>query len=335
MIGTSLRRAQDDPFAVLLNPNARRVGRRVVDRVTEYVDPAHVFVSRDEREADAIAREIIRRGYETVFAGGGDGTVTQLMNHVPDGGPRVGILRLGTGNAMAEIVSSGDPLTDLRTFVTNPSQDSVTLPLCEAEGTRFAFAGLGLDAAILNDFETLRGRVGARRLVQNVGGYVAAALGITLPRMTARWLRRQRPQVRVTNLGAEARAIALNEEGTGEVVATMGPGEVLYEGPVNSALFGTCPYYGYGMKILPFAGVDPTRFHLRLSNVPVGRLLTGVRGLWRGTLRHDSLVDFHVQRVHLAFSEPMPYQLAGEAQGLRRELEVGLSDAPVDLVRFI
>ncbi len=335
MVGTAQRDAHDEPFAVLLNPNARRVGRRVVDRVTEYVDPTHVFVSRDEREADVMAREILRRGYETVFTGGGDGTVTQFLNHVPSGGPRVGILRLGTGNAMAEIVSSGDPLTDLRTFVANPSQDSVALPLCEAEGTRFAFAGLGLDAAILNDFESLRRRIGARRLVQNVGGYVAAALGITLPRMTAKWLRRQHTQVRVTNLGDEAHAIAINAEGEGEVVRTAGPGEVLYEGPVNSALFGTCPYYGYRMKVLPFAGVDPTRFHLRLSNVPVGRLLTGVRGLWRGTLRHPGLLDFHVQRVHLAFSEPMPYQLAGEARGLRRELEVGLSEAPVELVRFI
>lgn len=331
--------SSESHFAVLLNPNARRVRDAVRDRITELVDPDDVFVSHDEREAEAIAATIRARGYDTVFTGGGDGTVTQFINTLPQGDhTRIGILRLGTGNAMAEIVSSGDPMSDLRTYVDNPSSDSYDLHLCEADGTRFAFAGLGLDAAILNDFEALRSRFGRgpmRKLVQNIGGYLAATFGITVPRMLGRWARRQQTLVRVTNLGADAHAIASDGHSGGQLGRAFAAGEVMYEGPVNGVLFGTCPFYGYRLKALPYAGVDPTRFHLRLSNVPTARLIAGMHSLWKGTLQHPGLLDFHAQRVKVELSEPMPYQLAGEPRGFREELEVGLSGEHVDLVRFI
>ncbi len=334
----------DPRFAVLLNPNARRVSSSMLNRISDLVDPDHLYVSDDPNKAEDLAKRILDRGYRTVFTGGGDGTVTRFINQMPgeapaasSGAPRIGILRLGTGNAMAEIVSSGDPLTDLRTYVSNPSSDSYELPLCEAEGVRFAFAGLGLDGYILNDFETLRRKLGRtvfKPMLQNVSGYLAATFGITVPRMVGRWVRRQKVMVRATNVGDTAYAIATDKDG-GRVERTVRRGEVLYEGPINAAMFGTCPFYGYRLKALPYAGVDPSRFHLRLCNVPSSRLILQMRQLWKGTLRHPGFVDFNVDKVHLELSEPMPYQLAGEAMGYRDQLTVGLSGNSVDLVRFI
>jgi len=328
----------NERFAVLLNPNARMVNNRVARRINELVDPTDVFVSHSPDEASSVMREIAGRGYGTVFTGGGDGTVTNFINRYPTYGTddaRIGILRLGAGNAMSEIVSSGDPLSDLRQYIANPSADSTELALCESEGTRFAFASMGLDAQILTDYQRLHARFG--RLaggLENVGGYMAAAFGLTLPRLLARRLRRQQLQVRVVNTGAEAYAITTDGRGNGTVGKTFAPGEVLYEGPVNRALFGTCPFYGYRVSALPFAGLRNDRFHLRLSNVSPGRMLWGLRKIWKGTFRHDELHDFHVERAQLEFSEPVPYMRAGEVQGFRETMSVGMAERPVELVRF-
>jgi diacylglycerol kinase family enzyme len=326
-------------FAVLLNPNAKRVSQSVCARIGEIVHPDHLFMSESEDDAGRVVDQILSRGYDTVFAGGGDGTVTQFINMLPEEtvNPRLGILRLGTGNAMAGIVSSGNPLADLRTYASNPTSDAYHLPLCESEGTRFAFAGLGLDAAILNDYRAMKSRLtgGAfSRLFHNVGGYVASTFGVTVPRMMMRWLKRQRTEVRITNAGAPAYAIDRTPQG-GQSSTLYDTGAVLYEGPTNAVMFGTCPYYGYNMRMLPFAGLDESRFHLRVSNVPTASIISRIPSLWKGTVDHSQLLDFQVDKVHMTFSEPMPYQLAGEAMGYREELTVARSGSAVDLVRFI
>ncbi|MDP6943343.1 MAG: diacylglycerol kinase family protein, partial [Myxococcota bacterium] len=297
-------------FAVLLNPNAKRVSQSVCNRIGEIVHPDHVFMSESEDDASRVVDDILNRGYDTVFTGGGDGTVTQFINMLPEGdvNPRVGILRLGTGNAMAGIVSSGNPLVDLRTYASNPTSDAYHLSLCEAEGTRFAFAGLGLDAVILNDYRAMQRRFNGsffESMLHNVGGYVASTFGVTVPRMLMRWLKRQKTQVRITNTGAPAYAIERTPQG-GQVGTIYDTGAVLYEGPTNAVMFGTCPYYGYNIRMLPFAGLDEHRFHLRVSNVPTPALIGNVRGIWKGTIDHSQLSDFQVERVHVAFSDPMP-----------------------------
>lgn len=326
-------------FAVLLNPNARRVSDAVRNRIGEIVHPEHVYLSETENEAPALVEGILNRGYDTVFTGGGDGTVTQFINMLPDAeeAPRVGILRLGTGNAMAGIVSSGNPLADLKTFASNPTTDAYTLPLCEAEGTRFAFAGLGLDAQILNDYRTMKSTLTGepfQSMLHNVGGYLVSVFGMTVPRMAARWLKRHRVDVTITNTGSDAYVIERTPMG-GQIGRTIASGDVMYEGPANAVMFGTCPFYGYNLKMLPFAGIDQERFTLRVSNVPSAKIIGNMGKLWRGTFDHPRLFDFNADSVHMQFSEPMPYQLAGEAMGYREELSVGQAKRPVELVRFI
>ena len=54
---------------------------------------------------------------ETIFAGGGDGTIVDVINglHVFRGTPpTVGVLRLGTGNAPAYWLNSSKPSEDLK-----------------------------------------------------------------------------------------------------------------------------------------------------------------------------------------------------------------------------
>ncbi|TNF24479.1 MAG: hypothetical protein EP329_24845 [Deltaproteobacteria bacterium] len=323
--------------AVLVNPHADRARGDLAERIAEIIPPEHVFVSDSNESYDDLVGDLLSRGYDTVFTAGGDGTVNRFINALPTASPpRIGVLALGAGNGLASVTSgciATDPLTDLRNYVLNPTTDSIRLSLCEAEGTRFAFAGLGLDAAALSDFRGLLGTVGKKgplhRLLNGRGGYLTAVFAVTFPRR----LFAKRVHVRATNLGAPAHVVRLSDQGA-DVVATLPTGATIYEGPANATVLGTAPYFGHRFRLLPFAGLDPQRFHLRISAVAPTRLLAGIASIRKGTFSHPALHDFLVERVRLEYSEPVPYQLAGDLMGERQTLEVGVSPGAVDLVRF-
>ena len=119
-------------------------------------------------------------------------------------------------------------------------------------------------------------------------------------------------------------------------MATFAPGEVIYEGPANTTIFGACPYYGHGFTVLPYATHRPGHFQLRIVTMSAGRALWNLRPIWHGRYTGPGLLDWHVRAVRLEYSEPMPYQYGGDAQGYRTELEVRTSPVEaLNLLRFI
>lgn len=329
------------PFAVVLNANARKVNDRVLDTLSEIVPPEDLYYSTSENDSRNILSRILERGYETVFTGGGDGTVVNFINQVVQGAgraatscPNIGILKLGTGNALAEMVSSGSYLCDLKSFVNNAHRDYHILPLVQADDACFPFAGLGYDAELLNDYRALKQSLGETFLgpvVQSVGGYFMALFARTIPRHMASLVKRRRVEVRVRNLGK--RALLVGADNT--VAHRFAQGEVLYEGPTNLAMVGTCPFYGYGLKALPFADRMPDAMNLRLVQMGIPSILSNLRSLWVGRYEGPKILDYLVDHVELEFSAPVPYQEAGDAAGYRDRVEFGLSPTRVNLVRFI
>jgi hypothetical protein len=168
-------------------------------------------------------------------------------------------------------------------------------------------------------------------LFENVGGYFGALFMTTIPRRTAAHLRGVQSVVRVTTTTGEAwRA---NDDGSeGERFA---PGTVLYEGPANCLIVGTCPYFGYGMKVLPFANQSSQFMQLRVIRLGLSSILANLKPVWQGTFRDEGILDFMVQGVHLEFEDEMPYQEAGDAMGYRREVDFHVSETKVNLLRFI
>ncbi len=325
-------------FAVALNANARRVSDDVRRKIERLVSPRDIFYSHSVDESRDIARELVSRKYPVVFTGGGDGTFVRFVNDYVAAGPNqvpgVGVLHLGTGNAVASIVSSGNFECDLRSYLHSGTRDTQALQLVEAEGARFPFGGLGWDAEILNDYNRIKHTIGRHPLfkpvVQNVGGYFAALFGRTLPRRVSNLVSGQPIEVRVTNLGSEAHVLH-----HGEPVKAYGPGEVLYEGPSNITLFGTLPYYGHGFTVLPYSMARPGFFQLRVVTMSLLKAVTRLRSLWSGSYHGADSLDWHVSHVRLEFSRPVDFQYAGDAQGLRQTLELRVSPVKVSLLRFI
>ena len=198
------------------------------------------------------------------------------------------------------------------------------------------FGGLGWDAELLNDYVHVKQNYASnaflKPMLQNLGGYFAALFSRTIPRRLARMFESSRPatEVRVTNLGQEATYLQ-----GGKAVKTYGPGEVLYEGPSNISMFGTLPYYGHGMTVLPYSMDRAGFFHLRIATMSLFKVLTRLRSIWKGSYQGDDLFDWHATHLLLEFSEDVPYQFGGDAQGSRRRIEIKTSGVKVDLLRFI
>lgn len=332
----------NDRFAIYLNANARRVSPEVVSQIEELVHPDDIFFVNTRDEAPTYAKKILERGYATVFTGGGDGTVVALINalyqatggHAGPGFPKIGVLSLGTGNALSRMTSSGSAIKDLKSYVSNPSNDIWPISLGRCDGWLFPFGGLGIDAEILCDFEEVKKMAthGAiARLFRNVTGYFVAFFGATVPRHLKKVFSGSKTTFRIQNGNAKAWTIT-PDGGKGKEI---GPNEILFEGHALTVVMGTVPYYGYDFKLMPFADKFPDAMHLRVADMGIIRGLVNLPAIWKGRYSGEGFHDYYISAVRIEASEPAPFQMGGDSFGWRDHIEVDLVPQAVRLLRFI
>jgi diacylglycerol kinase family enzyme len=322
------------PIAVLLNANAKQVNPRLRDALSSLVPAGSLFLSRDPEEAHRIADTVMSRGVGTVFTGGGDGTFVSWVNHILDRverhdapAPRFGVLALGTGNAVAGMVGAGRPVEDLRRYLSGDVAPSRRVDLVTVEGRRTPFAGVGVDAAVLEDYNWLKRRLG-RHVASGVKGYGLAIALRSAPRQLL-----QRPvYCEIVNTGGPAWRIGPDGEPVGRPIEG---GDLLYAGPCMLAAGGTVPYYGFGLKAFPFAGRRTGAMQFRIATrIPLPALLANVGRIFAGEFSHPGLLDFMVDRVSMSFDRPVPLQVGGDAEGSRDRLEMGIAPRSVQVLDF-
>lgn len=322
----------DDNFAVVLNANAGRVNERLTRSIGRVIPGDRLFLTRSEAHAEEVFNHCIERDFGTVFAGGGDGTIIGAINALntlrgDQRMPNVGVLRLGTGNALAHWLGSGRPVQDLQRWNDGQVHRSVSMQMIEAEGTLFPFAGLGVDAAVLNDYNLIKSRAAGKwwqPLCKGIAGYLMAGYMKTVPN----YLRRPRQRVRITNLGRPAFRVGPHGREIGTAIPTGG---VLYEGDAATVCCATMPYYGYKMKMFPHATRRAGRFQLRCVDMGPIQMAVNIAKVWRGE-SPPGIHDFFADQVHVEYKDAMPYQLGGEAMGYRNEVTFSLASYPVKLL---
>lgn len=344
-----VRRAER--VAVLLNANARSVSDSLKRALENFVPAEDLYYSRCFEDARSIARQVLDKGYRTVLTGGGDGTFVGYVNCLFEqarqpgatfeGGafklvpipahalnlPRFGVLKLGTGNAVADFAgASGRRLGVVEDILrTRSGEASIARPLhlISHDGKRAPFAGLGIDAALLNDYVSLKDRFGPGGF-----GYFCSIVGKTLP---AHLFQRSVPNVEVVNLGGRAQRLGPDGKRLGP---DIDQGEILYRGPCKFAAASTVPNFGFGFQAFPFALRAPGRFQLRLTAIGVPRMLVNLRTLWKGGPPPDGIFDFHCDKVLIRFDREMPLQVGGDAEGYRSEVVIEMAERPLDLLDF-
>ncbi|MFT5681184.1 MAG: diacylglycerol kinase family enzyme [Myxococcota bacterium] len=335
MLPSSSYTLPDARIAVLLNANAGQVSRSLAAQLSAIVPPDRVFLTQSALHSRDILRQCVADEISTVFAGGGDGTVVGVINDLNECHrqqaptlPNVGVLRLGTGNAMARWLGSGRPAADLRRWQDGQIHRIVPLDMVESEETIFPFAGMGHDAALLNDYNRLKSSARGKwwaSLASGMPGYVLTGALTTLPRL----LRHPATRIQVINTGSPAHRCDVNGREIGEAIPTGG---VIYEGPSTFVGTATTPLYGYGMRMFPHATRRAGRFQLRIADLSPFEIATNLPATWRGTISHPRVHDFYADRIRVRCDDAMPYQLAGEACGYRQEMTFGVTRAPVNLI---
>jgi diacylglycerol kinase family enzyme len=314
----------------IVNGNARRV-RGGLAAALERALPGGVRFTRSLDHARAAIRDSVVRGVDLIVLGGGDGTVvmglTLLAEACRGAGrpePAIGILRLGSGNAIADAVgASDDPAADLARLVRGDGAWR-TLPLLDVLGVRAPFVGLGVDAQLIEDHHAV-GRMidrvpGARRLV---GGAARYALSIAL-RSVPRFVGGTRPGAVVTNLGAPAIEMARS----GPTGREHAAGDVLWRGACTLIAGATIPSFGFGLKMFAFTGVRADRFHLRCGDAGLFEILRSTPAAFRGEYFSDHVTDVLCDRVAIELDVAAPIEAGGELLGRRRRVEIALA-APV------
>ncbi len=324
--------------AVLLNGNAKKVTERVRRKFERLVPPEDLFFSRTIDEARRYALEIIDGGYRTVMVGGGDGTVAHAMNLLleaarvrglsKDGLPSIGILRLGTGNGLAALSGAGRPVEEVLRALAGEPGPSHALRLVEdtASGWVCPFASIGYDAQVLCDYvDFLESQTTAmgQKFARSFAGYVYTIGARTIPTE----LKAERSHFRIVSTGQSS---IIDPESQEEI--PLARGATMFEGNARAIALGTSPFYGYALKVLPFARRRNDRFHLRVSMASISYLLTHLPSLWSGKLRTPQFVDFLTDGVTIESSVPLPFQMAGEACGRRDRLDLRLADRAFGLV---
>lgn len=323
--------------AFLLNANARAVNQRVARRLLEMVPEGDLFFSRSLEDAQSFLATILRRGYDRLFVGGGDGTIVFALNHIrrlcDEHGyeaPEMGVLKLGTGNAMAHLLGSQAPLVDTWHLTQKGEASTISVDLIESDdGTVTPFAGMGYDGEVLNDYvalkEAVKGPLG-HYLVQTVWGYLGAMLTRTVPRH----MNAKKATVRITSR-EDAILMRATDEGDEEVAIPAGT--VLYDGPAGFLSVGSIPYFGYGFTMFPFARKKSGYFQLRVGAVPVPAILANLYPrVWNGTFRHPKMFDFLVKDVAIESSTDLAFQVGGDAAGHAKTLRFKVAERPVEFV---
>lgn len=332
-------------LAVYLNGRAKAVTPKVVRALERALPEAQVLVSSDLDQARRHVQLIAEERPYALLVGGGDGTSARLLNELRRSWsgpfPPLGLLKLGTGNGWAN-ASGAVPFGKLVPLLPNLPRELPTarFNLLEIEGSLCQFAGVGWDARILNDYlRNLDKRSSqlflsrfSTRLHKGLGGYFYSLFRITVPEELLLLLRKGPARVTVENLGEEAFVL----DATGQSVPWAGLAgqdpRVLYEGPISVAGAATTEEWGFGLRSFPFARAKPGFLNLRVYDRPVTEAVPNIPRLYTGRFPLPGMHDFFVTRARMTFSRRMPFQIAGDGDGLRQSLEFSLSDRTVGLV---
>jgi diacylglycerol kinase family enzyme len=314
----------------IVNGNARRLRGRLRGKLARAL-PGAVVLTHSLEEARGAIRAEIARGVDLIVLGGGDGTVVMGLTLIGEAcrgagrpEPAIGVLRLGSANAIADAVgASTDPATDLARLARGGGTWR-SMRMLHVLGFRAPFVGMGVDAQVLEDRETIARIVdrvpGARWLV---GDAARSAISIAL-RSVQRLATPSRVHAVISNLGSPA--IEMKHGGpTGRAIAT---GDVLWKGTCTLVAGSTIPYFGFGLKLFVFAGARGDRFHLRCGDAGRPPLLRGAPAAFRGDSFSEQIRDFLCDRVQIELDDEVAIEAGGELLGRRRQLAIELG-APV------
>ena len=323
-------------LAFIINVHSRRGAGAVGEQLKRLFPDARVFEAGTFEALDAhLTGELTERPPSLLLAGGGDGTITALINRMIQLGrpiPPLGVVPLGTGNAWARVTGLDKPLAGLKRLAKlgqGPYPLS-TFNLVKVGDQVAPFAGVGWDAEVLADFKAQLEAWPAgpaRDAHRGFRGYLSALYARTVPRHLVKG---EPPRVRVVNLGDDAYGV--DEQGQPVPLPGKGRDAVLFEGILGVGGAATIENYGFGLRAFPLARLMPSRLNVRVYSAKILQGVVNSVRLFKGVHPLKDMHDFFVSRVRLEFDRELPVQVAGDVTEVVRSVEFSLADQQVQLL---
>jgi diacylglycerol kinase family enzyme len=320
-------------IVAIVNAGARRLHGRVRQRLDRALPGRVRFTNSLDDARDAI-RADVRRGVDVVVLGGGDGTVVMGLTLIAEAcrgerrpEPAIAVLRLGSGNAIADAVgASDDPAGDLAAIARGEGRWRAQT-MIETLGVRAPFVGIGLDALLLEDHAAVGRAIDrvpiARRVLGGRSRYALAVALRSLPRFATA------PRAHAVAINRGAPAIEMARGGpTGRVVPS---GETLWSGACTLVAGATIPSFGFGLELFAFATARGDRFQLRCGDPGLLEIVRSTPAAFRGDYFSKHVRDFLCDRVVIELDRDVAIDAGGELLDRRRTLELALG-APVTIV---
>ena len=309
----------------IVNAHARGLTTRLRARL-EHTLPGHVRFTANLDEARATIRAELRRGADLVILGGGDGTAVMGLTLIGEAcrglgkrEPALAVLRMGSGNAIANTVGAGDDvIADLERLSRGGGTRRV-IPMLEVLGVRAPFVGVGIDAQLLEDHEAINRLVDRVPVARRVGGTGRYALSVAL-RSIPRFAFAARANAIVTNLGRDAIEMHADRTST----ASGASGDELWRGPCTLVAGATIPYFGLGLKMFAFTGTREDVFQLRCGEPRLLEIMRNLPAAFRGEYFSDRVRDFLCDRVAIELDREVAIEAGGELLGRRSRIELAL-----------
>lgn len=159
-----LERYKQSPFVakakpsacVIVNPTAGSYrGDEMLEEIKDYLQPFYdldLQLTTPEITAGDIARRAVRAETQLVVAGGGDGTVSAVASALVNTDVALGILPLGTANALANSLYGAANSSDLKTHCERMAKQrhrKIDTALCNGH-TVILLSGIGIESGMIS-----------------------------------------------------------------------------------------------------------------------------------------------------------------------------------------
>lgn len=320
--------------AVFINGNARSVGRAEIETLKNIIPKDSLFVSQSLKHSRQIAQEAVQQKFDIIFCGGGDGTFSQIASDIfklkPKKMPAFGILRLGTGNGLAEVL--GVPPFSVKNLhaglrqAENPNARIKNFSLLRIEDRIAPFAGVGLDGHIMGDYDFVKKTLNKMPILRTRWrGPIDYALAVTTLSFW-RYLRDSfmLPELLIRN-GNAGKAQYINRWGQ-PVGKPVEKGAKIFEDPICIAFISTIPCIGWGLRVFPQTSIANKPLKLRIVALSVSEFLMQLPTVVMGTTDHEGVNDYACQELIFETKNPngIPFEIAGDPVGRKKKVVIGL-----------
>ena len=328
-------------IALWFNLRAKRVNTETVDRFRQALPDATIYATQTLEEAREAAKKLGAEKPDLLLCGGGDGTIVRMLNFLREAGvspfPRMGLMKLGTGNAWP-LECNAPAWKAMLPKLSSMYRDAPTtrFALIDVEDTLTHFIGAGWDAMMLNDYkrnlerrstQPFASRI-SRKIHTGLFGYLYTIARITVPEQAATNERYGRAQVTLENMGTECFTLDRNQQ----PLALSANLKQLYTGPLAVVAVSTISQWGAGFKAPPHARLVPGFLNVRFfDDEPLNALLMAPK-LWAGAIGDRRMTDFFVTKGRVKFSRPQNFQIGGDVMDACEAIDFKMASEYVDAI---